>query len=146
MELKIKKLHPKAILPTYGSAGAAGADLYALPEGDPITIAPGETVMIHTGLAMAIPEGYVGLNFARSGLASKRGLAPANKVGVIDADYRGELMVALHNHGSLSQTIEPGERVAQFLVMPVLRANFVETDELDETDRGAGGFGSTGRK
>ena len=146
MELKIKKLHPNAILPTYGSAGAAGADLYALPEGEPITIAPGETVFIHTGLAMAIPEGYVGLNFARSGLASKRGLAPANKVGVIDSDYRGELMVALHNHGSVPQTIEPGDRVAQFLIMPVIQADFCEVDTLDETDRGSGGFGSTGTK
>ena len=146
MDLKIKKLHPAAILPTYGSAGAAGADLYAIPEGDPIVIAPGETAFIHTGLAMAIPEGYVGLNFARSGLASKRGLAPANKVGVIDSDYRGELMVALHNHGAVPQTIEPGDRVAQFLVVPVITANFCEVDELDETARGAGGFGSTGRK
>ena len=146
MELKIKKLHPAAILPTYGSAGAAGADLYALPEGDPIVIKPGETVFIHTGLSMAIPEGYVGLNFARSGLAAKRGLAPANKVGVIDSDYRGELMVALHNHGDVPQTVEPGDRVAQFLIMPVIQANFCEVDELDETDRGAGGFGSTGRK
>ncbi len=146
MELKIKKLHPAAILPTYGSAGAAGADLYALPEGDPITINPGETVFIHTGLSMAIPEGYVGLNFARSGLASKRGLAPANKVGVIDSDYRGELMVALHNHGDTPQTVEPGDRVAQFLIMPVIQADFCEVDELNETDRGAGGFGSTGRK
>ena len=146
MELKIKKLHPAAILPTYGSAGAAGADLYALPEGDPITIAPGETVFIHTGLSMAIPEGCVGLNFARSGLASKRGLAPANKVGVIDSDYRGELMVALHNHGDTPQTVQPGDRVAQFLIMPVITADFVEVDSLDETQRGAGGFGSTGTR
>ena len=146
MELKIKKLHPAAILPTYGSAGAAGADLYALPEGDPITIAPGETVFIHTGLSMAIPEGYVGLNFARSGLASKRGLAPANKVGVIDSDYRGELMVALHNHGDTPQTVQPGDRVAQFLIMPVITADFVEVDSLDETQRGEGGFGSTGTR
>ena len=146
MELKIKKIHPAAILPTYGSAGAAGADLYALPEGDPIVINPGETVMIHTGLSMAIPDGYVGLNFARSGLDSKRGLAPANKVGVIDSDYRGELMVALHNHGNIPQIVEPGDRVAQFLIMPVIQANFCEVDELDETDRGAGGFGSTGTK
>lgn len=146
IELKIKKLSPNAILPTYGTAGAAGADLYALPEGEPITIAPGETVFIHTGLAMAIPEGYVGLNFARSGLASKRGLAPANKVGVIDSDYRGELMVALHNHGDTPQTVEPGDRVAQFLVVPVMTADFCETDTLDDTDRGSGGFGSTGNK
>jgi dUTP pyrophosphatase len=146
MELKIKKLHPAAILPTYGSAGAAGADLYALPEGDPITIKPGETVFIHTGLSMAIPEGYVGLNFARSGLASKQGLAPANKVGVIDSDYRGELMVALHNHGEVPRTVEPGDRIAQFLIMPVITARFVEVDSLDETQRGSGGFGSTGSK
>ena len=146
MELKIKKIHPKAILPTYGSAGAAGADLYALPEGEPIVINPGETVLIHTGLSMAIPEGYVGLNFARSGLASKQGLAPANKVGVIDSDYRGELMVALHNHSDTPRTVEPGDRVAQFLIMPVITASFVEVDTLDDTQRGTGGFGSTGTK
>ena len=145
MQLLIKKLHPNAVLPTYGSVGAAGADLYALIEGDPVVINPGETVMIHTGLAMAIPEGYVGLNFARSGLASKRGLAPANKVGVIDSDYRGELMVALHNHGKIPQTVENGDRIAQFLIMPVITADFIETDTLDDTERGAGGFGSTGK-
>ena len=145
MELKIKKLHPNAILPTYGSSGAAGADLYALPEGDPVVINPGETVMIHTGLSMAIPEGYVGLNFARSGLASKRGLAPANKVGVIDSDYRGELMVMLHNHGKEVQQIAHGERVAQLLVVPVFTPGFVEAEELSDTVRGAGGFGSTGK-
>ena len=144
MELKIKKLHPKAILPTYGSAGAAGADLYALPEGDPIVIAPGETVMIHTGLSMAIPEGYVGLNFARSGLASKRGLAPANKVGVIDSDYRGELMVALHNHGGEVRTVNCGDRIAQMVITPYLTAEFEVCEELDDTVRGIGGFGSTG--
>ncbi len=145
MKLNVKRLHPKAILPTYGSAGAAGADLYALPEGDPIVIEAGQTVMIHTGIAMAIPEGYAGLVYARSGLASKRGLAPANKVGVIDSDYRGELMVALHNHGTQPQTVEPGERVAQFVLTPVITADFTETDDLDDTQRGAGGFGSTGR-
>ena len=144
MQLQIKKLHENAKLPTYGSVGAAGADLYALIEGEPIVIQPGQTVMIHTGLAMAIPKGYVGLNFARSGLASKRGLAPANKVGVIDSDYRGELMVALHNHGDIPQTIENGDRIAQFLIMPVVTAQFVEVDTLDETQRGQGGFGSTG--
>lgn len=147
MELKIKKLHPMAVTPTYGSSGAAGADLYALlPEGQPLEIAPGETVLVRTGLSMAIPEGYVGLTFARSGLASKRDLAPANKVGVIDSDYRGELMVALHNHGGHPRTIEPGERIAQFLVLPVLAPRFVEVDRLDETERGTGGFGSTGSK
>lgn len=146
MELKVKKLSPNAILPTYGSAGAAGADLYALPEGEPVVIDPGKTVFIHTGLTMAIPEGYVGLIFARSGLASKRGLAPANKVGVIDSDYRGEFMVALHNHGDIPQTVEPGDRVAQFVVVPVMTADFREVDALDDTERGEGGFGSTGTK
>ena len=146
MPLPVKKLHPKAILPTYATDGSAGADLYALPDGDSILIAPGETVMIHTGLATAIPEGYVGLAFARSGLASKRGLAPANKVGVIDSDYRGELMVALHNHGKIPQTVEPGDRIAQFLVMPVVMAEFCEVELLDDTVRGEGGFGSTGKK
>ena len=144
LKLNVKKLTPSAILPTYGTTGAAGADLYALPEGDPITILPGQTVMIHTGLSMAIPDGYVGLNFARSGLASKRGLAPANKVGVIDSDYRGELMVALHNHGSEPQIVNPGDRVAQFVIVPVMTAAFVEVDSLDDTARGEGGFGSTG--
>ena len=145
MELTIKKLHPKAILPTYGSAGAAGADLYALPEGDPIVIAPGETVMIHTGLAMAIPEGYVGLNFARSGLASKRGLAPANKVGVIDSDYRGEFMIALHNHGDRIRTVNHGDRIAQLVITPVYTPGFREVEDLSDTARGQGGFGSTGK-
>ena len=144
-EMNIKKLNEKATVPTYGSAFAAGADLYACEE-NAVTVEAGETKLIHTGIAMAIPEGYVGLNFARSGLASKRGLAPANKVGVIDSDYRGELMVALHNHGSIPQTIEPGERVAQFLIMPVITAQFTEVDSLEETERGAGGFGSTGTK
>ena len=145
MELKIKKLHPKAILPTYGSAGAAGADLYALPEGDPIVINPGETVFIHTGLSMAIPEGYVGLNFARSGLASKQGLAPANKVGVVDSDYRGEITVVLHNHGQAPQEIENGERIAQFIITPVLTPAYEVVDELSDTLRNTGGFGSTGK-
>ena len=145
MELKIKKLHPNAILPTYGSAGAAGADLYALPEGDPITIAPGETVMIHTGLSMAIPEGYVGLNFARSGLASKRGLAPANKVGVIDSDYRGEVCAGLCNVSDKPYVIEPFERVAQMVIAPVFVPDVQEVAELSDTQRGEGGFGSTGR-
>ena len=144
MELKIKKLHPNAILPTYGSAGAAGADLYALPEGDPIVIAPGETVMIHTGLSMAIPEGYVGLNFARSGLASKRGLAPANKVGVIDADYRGEVCVILVNLSNEPFTITDGERIAQMVIARHEQVEWCECEVLDETDRGAGGFGHTG--
>lgn len=141
----VKKLNPRARLPVYGSEFAAGADLCACLDA-PVTIHPGETVMIHTGLAMEIPQGYAGLVYARSGLASKRGLAPANKVGVVDADYRGELMVALHNHGSQPQTVEDGERIAQMVITPFLTAQFFETDALSETVRGTGGFGSTGRK
>ena len=144
-KIRVKKLSPNANIPTYGSAGAAGADLYACLDQD-ITIAPGETVFVPTGIALEVPTGCAGLIYARSSLGSKRGLAPANKVGVIDSDYRGELMVALHNHGSVPQTVEPGDRVAQFLVMPVITAQFIEVDSLDETERGAGGFGSTGVK
>ncbi len=140
------KTHPAAIPPIYASAGAAGADLCALPAGDAITIAPGETAFLHTGIAAAIPAGYVGLVCARSGLSCKRGLAPANKVGVIDSDYRGEIMVALHNHGTAPQTVEPGDRIAQLLLIPVASATFAECDTLDDTVRGAGGFGSTGIK
>ena len=143
--INVKKLNKNAILPTYGSEYAAGADLYACLEA-PVTIEPGETVMIHTGLAMEIPAGYAGLIYARSGLASKKGLAPANKVGVIDADYRGEVMVALHNHSNASVTIDPQERIAQLVITPYLTAHFEETSELSETVRGAGGFGSTGTK
>ena len=141
----VKKLNPNARLPVYGSEFAAGADLCACLDA-PLTIAPGETVFVHTGLAMEIPVGFAGLVYARSGLASKRGLAPANKVGVVDADYRGELMVALHNHGTAAQTIEDGERIAQLVITPYLTAQFFETDDLSDTVRGAGGFGSTGRK
>ncbi|MBE6576895.1 MAG: dUTP diphosphatase [Ruminococcaceae bacterium] len=143
--MNIKKLNEKAIVPTYGSACAAGADLYACEDGA-VTIGVGETVLVHTGIAMAIPEGYVGLVYARSGLASKRGLAPANKVGVIDSDYRGEIMVALHNHGTVEQTIESGERIAQIVFTPYVAADFDVVEELDDTARGAGGFGSTGSK
>ncbi len=145
MNVQMQKLHPEAVIPTFGSAQAAGADLYALLE-TPATISPGETLLIKTGIAMAIPDGYVGLIFARSGLASKRGLAPANKVGVIDSDYRGELMVALHNHSHLPQTVEPRERIAQLAILPYLHPEFTMVDSLDETDRGTGGFGSTGTK
>ena len=141
----VKKLNPNARLPVYGSELAAGADLCACLDA-PLTIAPGETVFVHTGLAMEIPVGYAGLVYARSGLASKRGLAPANKVGVVDSDYRGELMVALHNHGTETQTIEDGERIAQLVITPYLTAQFFEADELTDTVRGTGGFGSTGRK
>ena len=144
-KVEIKKLDERAIIPTYGTEFSAGADIYALLD-EPVTIAPGETKLIHTGLAMAIPEGLVGLNFARSGMATKRGLAPANKVGVIDSDYRGELMVALYNQGSVAQTVEHGDRIAQIIFMPYYTADFILCDELDETVRGEGGFGSTGTK
>jgi dUTP pyrophosphatase len=143
--INIKKLNEKAILPTYGSEYAAGADLYACMDNE-IIINPGETVMIHTGLAMEIPVGYAGLIYARSGLASKKGLAPANKVGVVDPDYRGEFMVALHNHSLSPATVLPGERIAQLVITPYITASFNEVDELDSTTRGEGGFGSTGRK
>lgn len=143
--IAVKKLDERAVLPTYGSEFAAGADLYALLD-DEVVFAPNETKLIHTGLAMEIPEGYAGLIYARSGLASKRGLAPANKVGVVDADYRGEVMVALHNHSAIEQKIAPGERIAQLVVAPFLKASFTEAAELNETVRGEGGFGSTGRK
>lgn len=143
--VSIKKLDPRAKLPAYGSADAAGADLYAVTDG-PVTIAPGETALIHTGLSMAIPRGYVGLVYARSGLATKQGLAPANKVGVIDADYRGELMVSLYNHSGECRTVEHGDRIAQLVIAPYLTARFEEADDLDDTARGAGGFGSTGQK
>ena len=144
-KIAVKKLNENAVLPTYGSDFAAGADLYALCDSE-ITFAPGETKLIPTGLAMEIPEGYAGLIYARSGLASKRGLAPANKVGVVDADYRGEVMVALHNHSTIEQKIAPKERIAQLVVAPFLKAEFIESDELSDTVRGVGGFGSTGRK
>ena len=145
IQVPVKKLHPDAVLPTYGSANAAGADLYACIDA-PLTLAPHETVMVHTGLAMEIPEGYAGLIYPRSGIASKRGLAPANKVGVVDPDYRGEFMVAMHNHSSKPASIEPGERIVQLVITPFLTASFTEADELSDTVRGAGGFGSTGVK
>ena len=145
MKIKVKKLNENAILPTDGSASAAGADLYNLPGAD-VVIPAHETVMVHTGLAMEIPEGYAGFLFARSGIASKRGLAPANKVGVIDSDYRGEFMVALHNHSNVDATIAGGERIAQLCILPVLQAEFLVAEELGETARGEGGFGSTGKK
>lgn len=141
----VKKLRESAKLPTYGSEYAAGADLYACLDA-PVTIDAHTTVLIPTGLAMELPAGWAGLVYARSGLASKRNLAPANKVGVIDCDYRGEVMVALHNHGTVAQTIEHGERVAQLVIAPYLTAQFFESDELSETVRGDGGFGSTGTK
>ena len=144
-QVRIRKLDPRAVIPVYGTAGAAGADLSALLD-EPLTIAPGETVMIHTGLSLELPEGYAGLVYPRSGLSCKRGLAPANKVGVIDSDYRGEFFVPLHNHGAVPQTIEDGERIAQMILTPYLTAKFVEASELSDTVRGEGGFGSTGRR
>ena len=142
--MKFQKLRPDAKTPTYGSADAAGADLY-ICSAEPVTIGPGETYLAPTGIAVAIPQGYVGLIFARSGLATKRGLAPTNKVGVIDADYRGEVRVSLHNHSGVPQTIEPYERVAQMVIVPFVQEPYEEADSLDETERGTGGFGSTGR-
>ncbi len=137
------KLNDNAIVPTRGTDQSAGADLYSIEE---VTILSGETKLIHTAIAMEIPEGYGGFIFARSGLATKRGLAPANKVGVVDADYRGEIMVSLHNHSSETQVVAKGERVAQLVFLPYAAANFVEVQALSETERGEGGFGSTGRK
>lgn len=144
MNIPVKKLRPNAILPTFGSAEAAGADLYACLEAS-VDIAPGETKFIPTGLAMELPGGYVGLAYARSGLACKQDLAPANKVGVIDSDYRGEFMIALHNHGSQVRTVSHGDRIAQLVVAPVLHPCYVETETLSDTRRGSGGFGSTGK-
>ena len=143
MKVSVKKLHPDAHLPTCGSQFAAGADLYSV---EAVTIAPGQTAFVHTGLAIEITVGYGGFVFARSGLACKRDLAPANKVGVIDADYRGEIMVALHNHGTTPQQLEAGERIAQMVIMPYLAAEYFEAEELSDTQRGEGGFGSSGRK
>ena len=145
MQVNIKKLSPDAKIPSYGSAEAAGADLYALTE-KCVIIESGQTRLIHTGIAMEIPRGYVGLIYARSGLATKKGLAPANKVGVIDSDYRGEIMVALYNHSDTAQTVENGERIAQIVLTPYLSASFLEVDSLSDTERGEGGFGSTGKK
>ena len=143
--INVKKLRPDARLPVYGTEFSAGADLCACLDA-PVTLQPGETKLISIGIAMEIPAGYAGLVFARSGLASKRHLAPANKVGVIDPDYRGEFFVPLHNHGPVPQTVEPGERIAQMILTPFLKAQFVEAETLSDTVRGAGGFGSTGTK
>ena len=142
--IRVKKLRPNAVLPTYGSQEAAGADLYACLE-EPVTIAPGKTAFIPTGLAMEIPQNCAGLIYARSGLACKRDLAPANKVGVVDSDYRGEFMVALHNHGQQEQTVCHGDRVAQLVITPVLTPAYMQVEELSDTARAAGGFGSTGK-
>lgn len=143
--VNIKRIKPNATIPTYGSINAAGADLYACVD-SAVTVKASETVMIPTGISLELPEGYAGLIYARSGLASKKGLAPTNKVGVIDSDYRGEVMVALHNHSKVDAEIEPNERIAQLVITPYIMGIFNEVDELSETERGAGGFGSTGRK
>ncbi len=145
MKVAIKKLNEKAVVPSYGSEFAAGADLYACTDGE-VEIKPHTTVVIPTGIAMELPLGYAGLIYARSGLATKKGLAPANKVGVVDCDYRGEVKVALHNHSNDIQTVAAGERIAQMVITPYLAAEFILKDELSETVRGAGGFGSTGSK
>lgn len=142
--IRVKKLRPGATLPAYGSLGAAGADLTACLE-ESVTIGPGQTAFIPTGIALEVPENCAGLVYARSGMACKQGLAPANKVGVIDSDYRGEILVALHNHGSQARTIEPGQRIAQLLITPVLTPAYEEAGSLSDTARDAGGFGSTGK-
>ncbi len=141
--IRVKRLREGAVLPTYGSAEAAGADLYACLDAS-VVVRPGETVFVPTGIALEVPGGCAGLIYARSGMACKRGLAPANKVGVIDSDYRGEILVALHNHGTCQQTIENGERIAQMVITPVLTPRYEEAEALTDTLRDAGGFGSTG--
>ena len=143
MQVKIKRLNDNARIPEYASAGAAGADLYNA--GGDVVIASGESAGIPTGIAIEIPEGYVGLVYARSGLACKEGLAPANKVGVIDSDYRGEIKVLLFNHSGAARTVTAGERIAQLVIAPFLHCEFTE-GEMSETKRGEGGFGSTGKK
>ena len=142
--IRVKKLNDNAILPTYGSVEAAGADLYACLD-EAVTIQPGEVYWVSTGIALEVPKGCAGLVYARSSLGAKRGLAPANKVGVVDSDYRGEVKVVLLNHSKQPQTLEPGERVAQFVITPVLTPAYEEVEELTDTSRGAGGFGSTGK-
>ncbi len=143
-KIKVIKLHKQAKLPVYGSTEAAGADLHACID-EPITVHPGQTAWVPTGIALEVPKGCAGLIYARSGMAVKRGLAPANKVGVIDSDYRGEIKVVLLNHGNEPQMIEPGERIAQFVITPVLTPEYVEVEKLSDTERGFGGFGSTGK-
>ena len=143
--IRVKKLNENAILPTYGSTEAAGADLYACME-ETVTVQPGEVAWISTGIALEVPKGCAGLIYARSSLGTKRGLAPANKVGVIDSDYRGEVKVVLLNHSNDPQSVAPGERIAQLVITPVLTPAYEEADDLSDTSRGEGGFGSTGKK
>ena len=142
--IRVKKLNENAVIPTYGSAEAAGADLYACLE-EAVVIEPGRTQWIPTGISLEVPKDCAGLVYARSSLGTKRGLAPANKVGVIDSDYRGPVMVVLHNHSQETQVINPGERIAQLVITPVFTPGFVEAEELSDTQRGTGGFGSTGK-
>lgn len=147
MQVRIKRLNDTATIPTLGSADAAGCDLYAnlAAENVSVTISPGVTYFVKTGIAMEIPKQYAAFIYARSGLASKRGLRPANCVGVVDSDYRGEIMVALHNDSKTEQTINHGERIAQMVICPYITPKFVEVDELTDTERGDGGFGHTGK-
>ena len=142
--IRVKKLKATAKLPTYGTALAAGADLYACLDA-PVTVAPGTAAFIPTGIALEVPVGCAGLIYARSGMACKRGLAPANKVGVVDSDYRGEITVVLYNHGQAPQTVEDGERIAQFVITPVITPVYEEAESLSDTARNVGGFGSTGK-
>ena len=142
--IRVKKLHPNAKLPSYGSDEAAGADLYACLE-ETVTIQPGEIFWVPTGIALEVPKGCAGFVYARSSMGAKRGLAPANKVGVVDSDYRGEIRVVLLNHSKEPQILEPGERVAQFVITPVLQPRYIAVEELTDTGRGTGGFGSTGK-
>lgn len=144
MKIKIKKLNENAVIPTQGSEYAAGVDLYATPPTMSTNIPAGQTAKINTGICVEIPNGYFGAIFARSGLATKRGLRPANCVGVIDSDYRGEVIVALHNDTDKCESIHVGDRIAQLVILPYLPVEFEEVDELSNTDRGEGGFGSTG--
>ena len=141
--IRLKLLRDGAQVPTYGTAQSAGADLYACLD-NPVVIAPGESAWIPTGISAELPDGYAGLVYARSSLGTKRGLAPANKVGVIDSDYRGEITVVLHNHGNDAQTVSHGERIAQMLITPVFTPPYTEVEELTSSVRGSGGFGSTG--
>lgn len=144
MKINIQKLHPRAIVPTYGTSGSAGADLYARLD-EPVLIEAGATGKIQTGIAVEIPDGLAGMLYARSSIACKRGLAPANKVGVIDSDYRGEIVVFLHNHSNEAQYINDGDRIAQLVLTPVCTPEFNLCEELSSTTRGSGGFGSTGK-
>ena len=144
MLINIKKINPAAVIPTSGSWYSAGYDLYACLD-SPVTIPPHQNRKIGTGLSVEIPEGYFGAIFARSGLASKSGIRPANCVGVCDSDYRGEYIVPLHNDTDADYTVNPGDRIAQMIVLPYLSVEFNEVNELTETDRGKSGFGSTGK-